>query len=188
MVLLVYPHDPTIPRIARHGRRLAKRLPCITVEKVLMPKDASKTVAHHAIRDCGGDDLIVFMGHGRSDALFGARGKHYTQADYADYRVLEEHPEDYYNDEDFITEATYRLLEGKKVVIFACVSNELGEKLVDAGTRTVLGYGKLPTTKTEFEEDHHFPNNARNPHFKLCRQQFAGNEIHFVREHGKHSG
>lgn len=156
MILLVYPQDPTIKRIARHGSRLKKRLPCLTEVKVLMPTDASKTEALHAIRDCGGDDLIVFMGHGRSDALFGARGKYYHQAEYVDYRVLEEQPEDYYNDENFIDEITYELFEGKKVVIFACVSNELGELLVNAGAKAVLGYGKLPTTKAEFEDDWHY--------------------------------
>ena len=156
MILLVYPQDPTIRRIARHGRRLTKRLPCITQEKVLMPIDASKTMALHAIRDCGKDDLIVFMGHGRSDALFGARGKYYHQVEFADYRALEEHPEDYYNDENFIDEATFRLLRGKKVIIFACVSNEFGELLVNAGAKAVLGYGKLPTTKAEFKDDWHY--------------------------------
>ena len=158
MILLIYPQDPTIRRIKRQGRRLALKLPCITKKIELQPNDASKTRAFHAIKNCCQEDLIVFMGHGRSDALFGARGKYYYHADYADNRDLEEFPEDYYNDESFIDETTYRLFAGRKAVIFACVSSELGDRLVHAGAKAVLGFGKLPTTVAEFEDDWHYEN------------------------------
>ena len=156
MILLIYPKDPTIRRIERHGKRIANSLSGVAKQIVIEPKDASKTRAHHAIKASDDGDLIVFMGHGRSDALFGARGDKYRDAEYVDYRVIEENPELYYNDENFIDITTYRLLVGKKIVSFACVSNELGKRLVNAGTKAALGFGKLPTTVAEFEDEWHY--------------------------------
>lgn len=158
MILLIYPQDPTIRRIERHGKRIARSLSGVSERIVIEPKDASKIRAHHAIKASDDGDLIVFMGHGRSDALFGARGNRYKDAEYVDYRVIEETPELYYNDENFIDSATYRLLVGKKIVSFACVSNELGKRLVSAGTKAALGFGKLPTTIAEFKDEWHINN------------------------------
>lgn len=158
MILLIYPQDPTIRRIERHGKRIVRSLPSVAERIVIEPKDSSKTQAHLAIKASNDNDLIVFMGHGRSDALFGARGDKYKEAEYVDYRVIDENPELYYNDENFIDGTTYRLLAGKKIVSFACVSNELGKRLVNAGTKVALGFGKLPTTVAEFEDEWHYKN------------------------------
>lgn len=162
MILLIYPQDPTIRRIERHGERIAMSLPSAVKQIVIEPGDSSKTLAHHAIKESKDDDLIVFMGHGRSDALFGARGDRYLEAKFVDYRVVDENPKLYFNDENFIDGTTYRLLAGKKIVCFACVSNELGKRLVNAGTKAALGFGKLPTTVAEFEDEWHYKN--VNPH------------------------
>ena len=156
MILLIYPKDPTIRRIERHGQRIARILMDVTKRIVIRPADSSKTQAHVAIKGTDTSDLIVFMGHGRSDALFGARGNRYAQAEYADYRIVEEKPELYYNDENFIDGSTYKLLTDRKAVCFACVSNQLGEILVKQGSKAVLGFGKLPTTKAELEEEWHY--------------------------------
>ena len=158
MILLIYPQDPTIRRIERHGKRIVRSLPNVAERIVIEPKDSSKTQAHLAIKASNDNDLIVFMGHGRSDALFGARGDKYKEAEYVDYRVIDENPELYFNDENFIDGTTYRLLAGKKIVSFACVSNELGKRLVNAGTKVALGFGKLPTTVAEFEDEWHYKN------------------------------
>lgn len=158
MILIIYPRDPSIRRIERHGKRIARCLPGLAELIVIEPKDDSKTSAHHAIKASNDDDLIVFMGHGRSDALLGARGDKYMVAEFVDYRVIEETPGLFYNDENFIDGSTYSLLEGKKFVGFACVSNELGKRLVKAGTKVALGFGRLPTTVAEFEGEWHYKN------------------------------
>lgn len=162
MILLIYPQDPTIRRIERHSKRIVRSLPSVAERIVIEPKDSSKIQAHLAIKASNDEDLIVFMGHGRSDALFGARGDKYKEAEYVDYRVIDENPELYYNDENFIDGTSYRLLAGKKIVSFSCVSNELGKRLVNAGTKAALGFGKLPTTVAEFEDEWHYKN--VNPH------------------------
>lgn len=111
-----------------------------------------KSLAHQEIAISSGDDLLVFMGHGRSDALYGAKGKHYNAAGFTDVNALDDIA-DFYNDDSFIDATTYGLFAGKKILCFACKSGELGEKLVNAGAKVVLGFGLLPTTREEFEDD-----------------------------------
>ena len=156
MILLIYPKDPTIKRIEQHGNRVAKALTDVSSKFIIYPNEESKRLIHQEMIRGEEDDLIVFMGHGRSTALFGARGKYYNREEDVDYRVLQENPEFLYNDENFIDSSTYHLFKNKNVVLFACVSNELGPLLISSGAKGVLGFGKLPTTVTEFQDDWQF--------------------------------
>lgn len=152
MIKLIYPIDPTIPRIRRHAERLSHCLPVPSKRVVLQPNEASKSLAHQEIAISGDCDLLVFMGHGRSDALYGAKGKYYNSVGFIDECAMDDIAY-FYNDDSFIDADTYGLFTGKKVLCFACKSGELGEKLVNAGAKVVLGFGLLPTTREEFEND-----------------------------------
>ena len=151
MIKIICPSDPTIKRLERHAWRTADAIKDCKVT-IVRPGDASKVYGQREIWDSGKNDLIVFMGHGRSDALYGSKGRLYASADLAGDSALCENL-DLYNDDSFIDSSNYGLFAGKKAVIFACKSAELGRKLCEAGATVVLGFGKLPTSQDEFIED-----------------------------------
>ena len=153
MIRIISPRDPTIKSVERQARRLDRRLQVASRIYVVMPNKDSKMTCHRFMRKWGRNDLIVFMGHGRSDALFGSRGNLFNVAGAEDIMDIE--TDDYYNDERFIDESTYHLLAGKSIVCFACESDLLAKKLVEAGAVAVVGFGKMPTSRLELEQDAH---------------------------------
>lgn len=151
MIKIICPSDPTIKRLERHAWRTADAIEDCKVV-IVQPGDASKVYCHREIWDSDKNDLIVFMGHGRSDALYGSKGKQFASAGLIGDSTLCENL-DLYNDDSFIDSSNYGLFAGKKAVIFACKSAELGKELCKAGATTVLGFGKLPTSQDEFMDD-----------------------------------
>ena len=153
MIRIICPRDPTIRSVERQGRRLYRWLHDVSRIYVVMPNDGSKHKCHQLIRAWDDSDLIVFMGHGRSDALYGSRGKSFDVT--GGEEALDKSSEDYYNDEHFIDATSYKLLKGKNIVCFSCESYLLAKKLVEAGANAVVGFGKMPTSKQELEQDAH---------------------------------
>lgn len=154
MVLFIYPSDNSTKRLRRIAKYLHRSMPIDNRLFIVTPSDKSKKDCHETIRKCTDKDLIIFFGHGCSNALYGAKGKNVgnplppstTDPDKADR-------DDYY-DEQFINEQTYDLFCGKKVIIYACKSAELGKKLCKAGARVVFGFGVIPTSNEEFAGFH----------------------------------
>ena len=180
MIKIIYPIDPTIPRIKRHAEHISRQFGDVCKRIVLTPHDSAKTFAHNEIEKSKDDDLLVFMGHGRSDALFGGRGRFFNAEGLTGDSSLDDNP-DIYNDENFIDSHTYSLFKGKKLVCKACNSNLLGEKLVDSGAVAVLGFGKLPTTREELEDDWHYNSPSKHAAPDLAGIFEASFERAFIR-------
>ncbi len=160
MIRIISPQDPTIRSVERQARRLDRRLGADSRVYVVKPNVISKNKCHHLIDSWSEDDLIIFMGHGRSDALFGSRGKNFDMTGSDD--AIDKESDDYYNDESFIDETNYHLLSGKSIICFSCESDSLGIKLLEAGARAVVGFGKMPSSRPEFELDAHFKEKINN--------------------------
>jgi len=160
MIRIICPQDPTIRSVERQARRLDRRLGADSRIYVVKPNDISKKKCHRLIESWNVEDLIIFMGHGRSDALFGSRGKNFnmTGSDAA----IDRESDDYYNDESFIDESNYDLFSDKSIICFSCESDLLGNRLLKAGARTVVGFGKMPSSWAEFEQDVHFKERINN--------------------------
>jgi hypothetical protein len=92
------------------------------------------------------------MGHGRSSYLQGARGRLFGN-DFVSEDARQEHPEDYFDKEEFITVSNIDRFKGKKIFCLTCNSNGvIGREAVRKGAKVFLGFGDLPTSKEELEE------------------------------------
>lgn len=160
MIRIICPQDPTIRCVERQGRRLDRWLDTASRIYVVLPNDGSKYKCLRLIEEWDSSDLVVFMGHGRSDALFGSRGRLFDAIGGDD--ALDKESEDYYNDEHFIDESNYGIFAGKNIVAFACESVLLARCLIDAGAKVVVGLGKMPTSKMELEQDAHISEGISN--------------------------
>ena len=88
--------------------------------------------------------LILFLGHGRSDCLFGASS--YRRAFVGS--TFDER-EDYEN-ENFINRTNINVFKGKRVFCLSCNSAEkLGRWAVQEGARVFIGCGRVPTDDSE---------------------------------------
>lgn len=151
MIFLVHPIDPTIKRLRRIIRYVIRHTK-MAETLLIFPGEAHKKYAHKKIEEQSDEDFIVFLGHGRSDALFGSKGVHWIAE--VSPEALSENPNEFYNDENFISLDTYHLFNNKKLFCFACNSVQFGKNLEKHGIKMVLlGFDKLPTTKEEFKDD-----------------------------------
>lgn len=151
MVYVINPIDPTIKSLRRLCHFFLKWLPEISVVYIF-PGEHHKKNVHSLLRNMPDNTSIIFMGHGRSDALFGSKGKYWNAFEIPDYV---EYPEQYENDENFINADSFNLLKGKLLIIYACNSTELAKTLLRYGSKVVLGFYRLPTSKEEFFDDWH---------------------------------
>jgi hypothetical protein len=96
---------------------------------------------------------VIFLGHGRSNKLYGAKGNSSHSIEFASEQAVYEHPEHFYSNDDFINEQNIGVFRGKKVFCLACNSNEnLAKYALKNGVRTFLGFGDIPTSQEEFEK------------------------------------
>jgi hypothetical protein len=94
--------------------------------------------------------LIVFLGHGRSDKLFGAKANTYD-AEISEDKLAENPDLKYYND-DFINLTNIEIFTEKKVFCLSCNSSEIiGKKAVENGATVFIGFGDVPTSTDEFK-------------------------------------
>ena len=96
--------------------------------------------------DCS-TKFIVFMGHGRSDCLFGSCNK--KSQDFIARDALIENPE-FYKNEDFIHRDNISRFEDKIFFSFSCFSNRndaksLARNAINNGVISFVGFGDIPT-------------------------------------------
>lgn len=154
MILIIYPYDITTKRLGRIASYLHRNLANSKLF-VVHPCEESKSKCLEAIYQCTSSDLIIFLGHGNSESLYGARGKYYGIA-FPPERLEDCNDDDFdYYDEFLIDKNTYSLFVGKKMICYACKSSNLAKLLCNkGGACAVLGFGPIPTSKDEFTAFH----------------------------------
>lgn len=99
--------------------------------------------------------FILFMGHGRSDCLYGSCTKENSDFISSD---AEREVEQYYKNERFIDETNIENFSNKIFFSFSCNSNRtraIGKKAIKKGILCFVGFGDIPTDYTE--EDNFLP-------------------------------
>lgn len=96
--------------------------------------------------------LIIFLGHGRSDALHGSKGDEYYPS--ADFEEISAFPDLYYYNESFISNRNANIFTGKKIFCLSCNSNDkIAKYAMDKGAKAFLGFGNIPSSYEEFIAD-----------------------------------
>lgn len=152
MILIVHPLDASTKALNRIGSYLQSFIPDTHLFNV-HPYEESRLACYEAIRKCKTDDIILFLGHGSSFALYGSKGNMYDKIDFVSYNAETENPELYYYNENFINKDNWDILKDKRLVCVSCKSNEFGKTLYDNGiVHSIIGFGNLPTSIGEFNE------------------------------------
>lgn len=149
MILIIHPHDKSTGFLGSISQSI--NLHCRYPVDVfnIHPNDESRDECYKRILVCNTNDLIIFLGHGRSDALYGSKGDRYDNSDFESIEAQTSNPEFYYYNEHFINRSNSYLLDGKKVIAVACNSNSFGTFF---NPQSFIGFGAIPTSIGEFKD------------------------------------
>lgn len=150
-LLIVHPYDKSTSFLERIKNHLQAKFPEDSHYFNIKPNIISHRQCLSGINDFSTQGLILFMGHGKSNCLYGAKGDFYGSLE--NELVKAENPEKYYYNDSFINEQNLNVLNGKKIISLSCNSNgQIGRKSIDYGAKVFLGFGDLPTSVNELEE------------------------------------
>lgn len=153
MILVVHPLDPSTKALIRVGNYIKDSFPNDVQIFNVHPNEESRFVCYETIKKCTPEDIILFLGHGSSYALYGSKGEMYDRADFVSYDVLKEYPERYYYNEHFINKENWEILKDKRLICVSCMSNVFGKTLFEKGVvRSMIGFGDIPSSTGEFLE------------------------------------
>jgi hypothetical protein len=151
-LLIVHPEDSTTGFLDKIKNHLNNELAHLTHHYNVKPNENSHINCLKDILDHPENGLILFMGHGRSNYLYGAKGKSFDNAFISD-DAKKEHLQDYFYKEKFITFDNIDTFKNKKVFCLTCNSNgKIGVEAIKKGAKVFLGFGDLPTSIEELKE------------------------------------
>jgi len=156
-ILIIHPYDTTTVSLKRITNYLKRQFPTLVYSYEIKPNKESHFQCIELIKSHSNEGLIIFMGHGRSDGLYGAKGK-YADKLYCEDAFLDE-PDKIYNHHLFITSESAHIFKNKKLFCLACNSNSFGSILINAGCKSYIGFGDLPSSVDEFIEVNKIPIN-----------------------------
>lgn len=152
-ILLIHPYDRTTLFLDRIKNNLVSEFDSDVHYFSIKPNDASHTRCLEKIKSHSSNGIIIFLGHGRSDKLYGSKGDFYGNGEAVSPEAINENPEKYYYNDNFINNDNIEIFKDKKVFCLACNSNDkIGEYAKEKGVKVFFGFGFIPTSEGEFRE------------------------------------
>lgn len=150
-ILIVHPYDKTTLFLKRIESHLQAKFEGDIHYFSIKPNDKSHKLCLNRIESHTTKGLIIFLGHGRSDKLYGSKADEYSAFVSSD--AAQEFPEKYYYNDNFINKKNIDVFKGKKVFCLACNSREkIAQYALENGVTSFLGFGDIPTSLNEFED------------------------------------
>jgi hypothetical protein len=139
-VLCIYPQDGSTKFLNRIQNHLTLALGATFHCYKVKPNQESHDECLERLRSDNEEELVLFLGHGRSDRLYGAN------SNYSFFpSPLYEGIVDYEND-NFINRENLDVFRDRKVFCLSCNSADgLGKIAIEKGARVFIGFGDIPT-------------------------------------------
>jgi len=134
VIYLIYPIDPTTEFLLDIPKRIAFKHGAKSVHLIeVHPSDKSYEKALIEIQDIPSNSMVLFMGHGQADKLWGAESETYPK-------------------KTFISKAQSKIFSEKNLFLLSCNSNEfLKGTFSFSKVIASIGFGSLPTEMAEVE-------------------------------------
>ena len=159
-ILIIHPEDSSTKFLNKIKNNLLYKHNELTHHFNIKPKESSKIKCIETIQQYPKDSLIIFLGHGKSNSLYGSKGKYYDNKESISNDAINENPHLYYYDENFIDENNIEVFKNKNVFCLSCNSNgKIGNLAIESGAKTFLGFGDIPTSISEFKEKYDYVSN-----------------------------
>ncbi|MBS1508040.1 MAG: hypothetical protein JSS79_15475 [Bacteroidetes bacterium] len=152
-ILIVHPIDKTTKFLDRIKNHLIGNFDNQVHHFNIHPNKTSHIDCLHRINEHSLDGIIVFLGHGRGDKLYGSKGDLWENREFVSPESISERPDKYFYNDDFINDQNVNIFKGKKVFCLSCNSREkIGKLAVENGAISFFGFGDIPTSVGEFKE------------------------------------
>lgn len=159
-ILIIHPEDNSTKFLDKIKSDLVKNHSELIHHFNIKPNDSSKLKCIETIQKYPKGSLIIFLGHGKSNCLYGSKGKFYGYKETVSDEAINENNHLYYYDDKFIDESNIEVFKNKNVFCLACNSNgRIGNEAIKTGANTFLGFGDIPTSIFEFEEKYKYVSN-----------------------------
>lgn len=153
-ILLIHPNDKSTSFLDKIKNYLVQRFDDRIHHFNVYSNVESHNQCIERIKSNPDEGLVIFFGHGRTTKLYGAKGDLYDNLDFVSKDAIAEEPDKYYYNDDFINQDNAEVFQGKKVFCLACNSNDkIASFTIESGATVFLGFGDIPTSMPEFEED-----------------------------------
>lgn len=129
-LIIIHPEDPSTEFLDQIIKVVIKEFPKRTILLKPSLKQAGQYIEASINKLYVEDDVIFFLGHGRSDGLYGA-------LDERDQKTILLTRED-----------VNRIFANKNAILFSCNSDEL-LKRISKDIKSFIGFGNMPTDWTE---------------------------------------
>ena len=152
-ILIIHPNDKTTRFLDKIKSHLIETFGEQVHHFNIYPNEGSHQTCLDRISIHPENGLVIFLGHGRTDKLYGSKGDLYANAELVSQEAKEENPDAYYYNDNFINEGNAVVFKNKKVFCLACNSNgKIATFSIDSGAKSFLGFGDIPTSLSEFED------------------------------------
>lgn len=152
-ILIIHPYDKTTVFLDKIKTHLQHHFSDQIHYYSVKPNISSHSNCLDRISTHAKDGLIIFLGHGSSEALHGSKGKFHENVEFVDPRAIEENPDHYYYNNRFIFEENISVFKEKKVFCLSCNSNgKIADYALRNGVTCFLGFGSIPTSISEFTD------------------------------------
>jgi hypothetical protein len=152
-ILIIHPKDKTTSFLDRIKNYLITNFNDKAHHFNIYPNDKSHSDCLERISTHPADGLIIFLGHGRSDRLYGSKGDLYESLEFVSPEAINEDPSNFYYNDNFINETNIDIFKGKKIFCLSCNSKDkIGQLAIDKGTKSFFGFGDSPTSIAEFNQ------------------------------------
>lgn len=139
-ILCIYPDDRSTGFLNRIQNHLKQNLQEVFHCYKVKPDQISHDNCLERLQKVTREEFIIFLGHGRSNCLFGANSNCSFLVSPYFLGIA-----DYEND-NFINGENVSVLSGKKVFCLSCNSADgLGRLAVQKGVKAFIGFGNIPT-------------------------------------------
>jgi len=151
-ILIIHPNDKTTKFLNRIKNHLVNNFFQKTHHFNIQYSNQSHDDCLERINSHQANGLIIFLGHGRSDSLYGSKAPFYDN-DFVSSDAKEEFPEKYYGKEIFINDSNIKAFKNKHIFCLSCNSNEkISKDAINRGAVSFIGFGDIPSSESEIND------------------------------------
>jgi len=152
-ILIIHPKDKTTKFLDKIKNYIVNNFSEVVHHFNIQFSDISHTQCMERIDNHKENGFIIFLGHGKSNSLYGSIAPNY-EAEFVSPDAKIENPDKYYGKEIFIDSSNISVFNGKNVFCLSCNSNgKIAREAIKNGAKCFLGFGDIPSSNGELKQN-----------------------------------
>lgn len=151
-ILIIHPKDNTTRFLNRIKNHLINNFQSTVHHFNIQYSELSHNQCLSSIKVLSKGSTVIFLGHGRSNSLYGSKAPYYDNSLVSSEAMLES-PNKFFGKETFIDINNIDVFRDLNVFCLACNSNaQIAKSAISKGTICYIGFGDIPTSTEELDK------------------------------------